>query len=923
LPLLLVAAAGTGCDGDHVQPADAELQELLKDGDLAALSRQALGSDVMTKPGGGVGRGGSSGVGGSNGSGGATCDPTGSGGRFPPPTGSGGTTSFDAGGGVPDGGAPGSGSGGALGPGPGPMEGSDGGPVPTGGRIGSGTGGSRPFPDGGVPPPPPCIPKPHPMGQWSFDDCNMERTDLSDMSPTFHTAFRSVGVSCTTGIENQGLAFDDRSDLVYVPDQPDFTFEEGVTAAAWVNPRNLNGVQSILRKREEGTSSFLLAANGKRFQFVVLLASGQAASASAPAKKDVWTHVAGTYDGQAVRLYLNGEEAAVTYVRGRVANGPGPVLMGNDANRRRLEGKLDNAFFDTRALSAGEILALTCVHQPATLVVDPTPGPTVPAGTPVTYDIQITNHDPPACGPQSYFFDAFGAFDFTVSPLFAEIPEVAAGETRHFPVVVASSDEAEPGQTPVPFTVFPGFPSNQGPLFGEMIYDVAAGGCRVITSRELMIRSTSVVDDPIRTSPGDRAADPRAGAWTFARLMREMAPAPADAPAMVEEMLGTWLSDQTVNGFVIPARPAMQDLVLSGFPRLPDGSLDIDHAPVRLLAIVNRIDIRNLAQQNAGEGRFVFGVLSGGFPLEFTLIVEYKLPATTPEDVQAWADRWHALGELPLGSEEYNAALQAVTDLFVSRGARPGAPNGSALSQLRSNEIALSFEWQLREFVLSPATGRLTPATIKLTPDLSFNFTETLASFINQNEAAILAEQHDVPLSFQGAPFLGGSVVNNLGPWFAGGIVNNEARHKFSLNTCNGCHSASETGTFFLQISPRFQGQESFLSGFLTGITVFDPGSGQQRDLNDLRRRNQDLRLMVCPDAPPPGGGTGGTGGGTGGRMGTGGTGGPIGRGGTGGAAGPIGRGGFGGSTGSASSTGALTPASRTSFLSKGINRVH
>ena len=138
------------------------------------------------------------------------------------------------------------------------------------------------------------------------------------------------------------------------------------------------------------------------------------------------------------------------------------------------------------------------------------------------------------------------------------------------------------------------------------------------------------------------------------------------------------------------------------------------------------------------------------------------------------------------------------------------------------------------------------PAPIFLTPDSSFNFSERLGRFINENEAAILTETHEVPLSFEGEPFLGGAVFNNIDIWDAP-INNPEARHKFSLNTCNGCHGG-ETNTSFLQIFPRFPGEQSQLSGFLTGTTVFDPITGEPRRLAELARRRALLEAAVCED---------------------------------------------------------------------------
>jgi hypothetical protein len=235
------------------------------------------------------------------------------------------------------------------------------------------------------------------------------------------------------------------------------------------------------------------------------------------------------------------------------------------------------------------------------------------------------------------------------------------------------------------------------------------------------------------------------------------------------------------------------------------------------------------------------------------MIFEYKLPANNDQDVVDWANAFHGLGALSFG-ESYNAALQRITERFVGRGARPDHPNGSAINAVRSNEIAFGngAPWEMRQFILSPTSGRLEPSTLDLVPDRSFDNTATLASYINANQTAIIAETHTVPAVFDGQPFQAGAVFNNLSSWFAPG-VDNEARHHFALNTCNGCHSSQETGTFFLQISPRFSGSEATLSGFLTGTTVNDPVTGLPRTFNDLGHRNADLKAIVCTDSAPSG----------------------------------------------------------------------
>jgi hypothetical protein len=318
-----------------------------------------------------------------------------------------------------------------------------------------------------------------------------------------------------------------------------------------------------------------------------------------------------------------------------------------------------------------------------------------------------------------------------------------------------------------------------------------------------------------------------------------------NAQAFVRSWLNTWAADRTLNGQVVDSRPI--NTVLGAWPKLANGNLDLTKPPMRLLAIVNRFDLRSAG--NAGEGRFVFGVLDrSGNPTQFTIILEYKMPAATAAAVKRWADDWHALGALAPSSAEYRSKLQAITRRFSKRDAFPGKPNGSAISQVRTNEIALSAPWELREFHLT-TTGQLRLATLALTPAhdarIDHDNTPLLAQFMTDNAAAIKAQTHVVPATFGGQPFAGAHVHNNIDFWNAPGITDSTLRFRFSVNTCNGCHGA-ETSTGFLHVNPRAAGREATLSGFLTGTQVSDPVTGARRSFNDLQRRANGLKAFLC-----------------------------------------------------------------------------
>jgi len=403
----------------------------------------------------------------------------------------------------------------------------------------------------------------------------------------------------------------------------------------------------------------------------------------------------------------------------------------------------------------------------------------------------------------------------------------------------------------------------QGPSPGPAV-------CAIDIDKELWIRNLSVVEDPVRTTyvPFD-PANPSRGIWTFGRFMEKMA-GPNDPSDFVLHLFEQFRTPQVVNGFTIPARTEFYDGVIQPWLDASGGKhLDFSIAPFRLNGFVNRIDLRTNATyggaSSAGEGRVVFTIVDPptGNPQLGTLILEYALLAANCDQVKAWGNRWHALGSLKFGPA-FNEALEKIVEAFAGKGVAPDRPNGSALNQLRTNELvnvgpSPETPWQWREFHLSGLTTNLEESTVAQTPDISRNHTKALRSFVNTNEAAILADDYVVPLTWLGSPFRGG--VSDGEPYEAfyeaSGILNNEARHIVSRNTCVGCHTV-ETGTSFFQSTPRSAGSETFLAGFLTGISgVPDPVSGVPRSFNDLKRRVDSLCKVLTAscdvlDSEPP-----------------------------------------------------------------------
>ncbi|MES1245232.1 MAG: hypothetical protein ABUT39_26740 [Acidobacteriota bacterium] len=398
--------------------------------------------------------------------------------------------------------------------------------------------------------------------------------------------------------------------------------------------------------------------------------------------------------------------------------------------------------------------------------------------------------------------------------------------------------------------------------------------CNVDTSRELFITDLTVVEDCYRTGYLFSCAAPTLpatrGAWTFGKLMEGIFG--TTDPQVLSDKTLQFLREltipHTINGETVAARPDAESKLVQGWLGVSSGGrLDMKQAPFQLNAIVARLDMRQngngTVTPTGGELHFVFQYnVSDHFPSQAFFIFEYNLNAANCADILAWAQRFHNLGGIAFG-KNYNAALQTITDMVTKINGAPGRLNGSALNQVRSNELEFGPGWQQRQFMLSASASgpaALLQTAVPQTPQRALQNSTTLANYINSNAASILAGTYTVPLTFNGVPFLGGVAPNGLdlkwdGPSPAcSSIVNKDARAAFSNNTCNGCHGP-ETGASFKQVLRRNPGMASLPSNFLKGVTVTDL-CGIPRTYNDLERRRVDmcqLLSMTCSqvDAEP------------------------------------------------------------------------
>ena len=169
------------------------------------------------------------------------------------------------------------------------------------------------------------------------------------------------------GMVGQAFSFDGAGDFVIVPDSSSLNPTEAITVDFWVFVTATQGERDIVSKDGESSDRQYLvsAASSNRFRAhisVVGTATFQNFDGATLVLLNTWCHVAMTYDGATLKLYVNGVLDGSMPVSGPIITTTQPVRIGGGSppgtNPWYSPGLIDEVEIFNRALSGAEIQSI-------------------------------------------------------------------------------------------------------------------------------------------------------------------------------------------------------------------------------------------------------------------------------------------------------------------------------------------------------------------------------------------------------------------------------------------------------------------------------------------------------------------------------------------------------------------------------------
>lgn len=208
------------------------------------------------------------------------------------------------------------------------------------------------------------------VAHWPMDDASGW---VASDAIAAHDASLRNGASFTTGRVDGGLSLNGISAYAFAPSHPDFQMTNALTVAAWVKGDawgSGNDVDTIISKGDKDPNNWALAIRNAWVTLYLDERDNAGTRGSTKLAPGRWHHVAATWDGAEIRIYVDGALDNVPATRsGTIGTDARHVFIGGLPAGDRFDGVIDDVRLFSHALGEAEIRALAGFSSIARLLM--------------------------------------------------------------------------------------------------------------------------------------------------------------------------------------------------------------------------------------------------------------------------------------------------------------------------------------------------------------------------------------------------------------------------------------------------------------------------------------------------------------------------------------------------------------------------
>jgi hypothetical protein len=196
------------------------------------------------------------------------------------------------------------------------------------------------------------------VGWWKFDET--EGATAKDSSDGNHNGTLIGNAKWAQGKIGGAVDLDGKSGFVQIADESAFNITGQITIACWANIRSVPYEYTAIVTKGDDSWRLSTAQQQRKFHCSVNNYNNIVLDGSAEVAANEWHHVAMVYNGDEIRIYVDGRLDAAKPWKGGIAANDFDVLIGDNAEQkgRFFDGLIDDVRIYNYALKESDIMAM-------------------------------------------------------------------------------------------------------------------------------------------------------------------------------------------------------------------------------------------------------------------------------------------------------------------------------------------------------------------------------------------------------------------------------------------------------------------------------------------------------------------------------------------------------------------------------------